>query len=41
MTTRATRANWTLDAPFSFAVGIEDTFIPKNCPGNGDLTSTS
>lgn len=33
MTDRRTRTDWTVDAPFRFAVGIEDTFIPQERVG--------
>jgi beta-glucosidase len=33
MTTRRTRNDWTAAAPFRFAVGIEDTFIPQERVG--------
>lgn len=33
MTARRTRTDWTVDAPFRFAVGIEDTFIPQERVG--------
>ena len=38
MTTGGTRGrDWTTDAPFRFAVGIEDTFIPQELPGQRRL----
>jgi beta-glucosidase len=33
MTTRRTRTDWSAAAPFRFAVGIEDTFIPQERVG--------
>ena len=37
MTAATTRADWTSDGPFRFAVGIEDTFIPQELPGQRRL----
>ena len=35
--TADTRADWSIHAPFRFAVGIEDTFIPQEFPGQRRL----
>ncbi|CAN5588692.1 hypothetical protein BH24ACT5_BH24ACT5_04280 [soil metagenome] len=37
MTDRTTRASWRPEAPFRFAVGIEDTFIPQETHGQRRL----
>ena len=37
MTTRRTRTDWSAAAPFRFAVGIEDTFIPQERVGKRRL----
>jgi hypothetical protein len=37
MTVRSTRADWSAQAPFRFAVGIEDTFIADERPGQRKL----
>lgn len=37
MTTTGRRADWSWRAPFRFAVGIEDTFIPQELPGQRRL----
>ena len=37
MTTRRTRTDWSAAAPFRFAVGIEDTFIPQERVGQRRL----